>query len=87
LPKNFLWDESPEWRIRFQNSFNIEQIFSPLRGSPRGIGGSPDFALQNILDRGDWKVQAQDITHRCAFHKIAVTRVGLDLNAKIGAGR
>ena len=49
--------------IRFQNSFNIEQVFLSLRGLPCGVGGGPDFALEHIVDHRNRLTQPQDIPH------------------------
>jgi len=57
LQKNFLQDSNPERWIGFHHSFNIEQVFPPLGGSPCRIGSGPDFTLKHILDHSDWQTR------------------------------
>ena len=73
-------------RIGFEDSGDVEQVFAALGGAALGSGGSPDFALQNVFERGDRQAQAEEFAVGCAVDEIAVARVGLDLDAQVGAG-
>ena len=73
--------------MRFEDSFYVEEVFVTFRSPSFGIQRSPDLALQDVFDRGNWKVEPQDLTSFGARNEFSVAWIGLNLHAQVGAGR
>ena len=55
---------SPQFRMRLDQAFNVQQILATLAGPALRILCCPNFAVQDVLDSRHGKAQAEHFPHR-----------------------
>jgi hypothetical protein len=69
--------------VGFEQPRDVSEILLPLARSAVGIFDGPDFSLQDVLDIGDRKPHAQNVTFNGATYKRRVSGIELDLHAEV----
>lgn len=67
----------------FEHARDIGEIFLTLAAQARHVLHSPDLSRQNIFDRCDRDSQSQDVSESGPIDERVVSRIELNLNAKV----
>ena len=83
--QDLLRNEASQMREGLQKPSHVSQVFLQSAGASPRVQKGPDFSAKDVLDRGDGKRPPQDLPPGGPHHEVEVARVGLDLDAKVGA--
>ncbi len=69
-------------RVGFDQASDISKVFLALARPAARIEDRPNFALQNILNSGDWQLQPENLAYARPYEKRFVSGIGLDLDSQ-----